>query len=180
VDEEPSILFLRPVPRLVFRPSPSHGYLWLVACAVAVLAPTIAIVLPGTQGFTPITLIPLATSIVIGLPFLVLAALFPTMRYELDAEALTLRYGPVLRYRIPYDQIQGIQKRDLSVPVWSSLRLPGLALFVVPYNDVGPVRMCATRAATDVLLIRTSRATYGLTPADERGFLDSLMARIPR
>jgi hypothetical protein len=167
-------------PRLVFRPSPSHGYLWLIACAVAVLAPTIAIVLPGAQGLTPITLIPLATSVVIGLPFLVLAAFFPTMRYELDAHTLTLRYGPVLRYRIAYDDIQGIQRRDLSIPVWSSLRLPGLALFVVPYNDVGPVRMCATRAATNVLLIRTARATYGLTPADERDFLDALMARLPQ
>jgi hypothetical protein len=166
--------------RLVFKPSPSHGYLWLIACALAVLAPTIAIVLPGTEGLTLITLIPLILSVVIGLPFLLLAAFFPTMRYELDADALILRYGPVLRYRITYDQIQGIQRRDLSVPVWSSLRLPGLALFVVPYNDVGPVRMCATRAATDVLLIRTSGATYGLTPADERGFLDALMSRLPR
>jgi len=166
-------------PRLVFRPSPSHGYLWLIAVALAVLAPTLAIVLPGAQSPTPITAIALAPSIVIGLPFLVLAALFPTMRYELDADALTLRYGPVLHYRIPYAEIQGIQRRDLSIPVWSSLRLPGLALFVVPYNDVGPVRMCATRAAKDVLLIRTERATYGLTPADERLFLDSLMARLP-
>ena len=166
--------------RLVFRPSPSYGYLWLIGVALVVLAPTLAIVLPGVQGPTLITLIALAPSVVIGLPFLMLAALFPTMRYELDADALTLRYGPVLRYRIPYAEIQGIQRRDLSVPVWSSLRLPGIALFVVPYNDVGPVRMCATRAATNVLLIRTARATYGLTPADESRFLDALMARLPR
>ena len=143
------------------------------------LAPTLAIVLPGARGPSLITLIAIAPSVVIGLPFLALAALFPTMRYELDADALTLRYGPVLRYRIPYSEIQGMQRRDLSVPVWSSMRLPGLALFVVPYNDVGPVRMCATRAAKDILLIRTTRATYGLTPADERSFLDAIMARLP-
>ena len=168
-----------PTSRLVFRPSPSHGYLWLIAVALAVLAPTLAIVLPGARGPSLITLIAIAPSILIGLPFLALAALFPTMRYELDADALTLRYGPVLRYRIPYSEIQGMQRRDLSVPVWSSMRLPGLALFVVPYNDVGPVRMCATRAAKDILLIRTTRATYGLTPADERSFLDAIMARLP-
>ena len=142
-------------------------------------APTLAIVLSGARGPSLITLITIAPSIVIGLPFLALAALFPTMRYELDADALTLRYGPVLRYRIPYSEIQGMQRRDLSVPVWSSMRLPGLALFVVPYNDVGPVRMCATRAAKDILLIRTTRATYGLTPAEERLFLDAIMARLP-
>jgi hypothetical protein len=168
-----------PTPRLVFRPSPSYGYLWLIAVALAVIAPTLAIVLPGAGAPSLITLIAVAPGIVIGVPFLALAALFPTMRYELDANALTLRYGPVLRYRIPYAEIQGIQRRDLSVPVWSSLRLPGLALFVVPYNDVGPVRMCATRAATDILLIRTARAMYGLTPADERSFLDAIMARLP-
>src|SRR5207237_1194031 len=82
--------------RLVFRPSPSHGYLWLIAVALAVLAPTLAIVLPGARGPSLITLIAIAPSILIGLPFLALAALFPTMRYELDADALTLRYGPVL------------------------------------------------------------------------------------
>src|SRR5437773_1887596 len=88
--------------RLIFRPSPSLGYLWLIAVALAVLAPTLAIVLPGARGPSLITLIAIAPSVVIGLPFLALAALFPTMRYELDADALTLRYGPVLRYRIPY------------------------------------------------------------------------------
>src|SRR5438309_8269523 len=120
------ILFIAQMSRLVFRPSPSYGYLWLIGVALVVLAPTLAIVLPGVQGPTLITLIALAPSVVIGLPFLMLAALFPTMRYELDADALTLRYGPVLRYRIPYAEIQGIQRRDLSVPVWSSLRLPGI------------------------------------------------------
>src|SRR5207302_8486386 len=135
----------------VFRPSPSHGCLWLIAVAWAVLAPTLAIVLPGARGPSLITLIAIAPSILIGLPFLALAALFPTMRYELDADALTLQYGPVLRYRIPYSEIQGMQRRDLSVPVWSSMRLPGLALFVVRYNDVGPVRMCGSSDASAIL-----------------------------
>ena len=165
--------------RLVFRPSPSHGYLWLIAAGLAVLLPSIAIVVPGARSPSLITAIAIAPAFVIGLPFLALAAFFPTMRYELDADALTLRYGPVLRYRIPYAEVQGMQRRDLSIPVWSSMRLPGLALFVVPYNDVGPVRMCATRAAKDILLIRTARATYGMTPADERSFLDAIMARLP-
>jgi hypothetical protein len=168
------------MPRLRFRPSPSRGYLWLIAVALAVLAPTIAVVLPGARAPTAITVIAVAPSVVIGLPFLALAALFPTMRYELGDNALTLTYGPILRYRIPYADIVGIQRRDLAVPVWSSMRLPGLALFIVPYNDVGAVRMCATRAANDILLIRTARATYGITPADERSFLDALMARLPR
>src|SRR2546423_445031 len=38
---------------LVFRPSPSRGYLWLIAAALAVLAPPLAIVLPGARAFVP-------------------------------------------------------------------------------------------------------------------------------
>src|SRR5437762_14390051 len=92
--------------RLIFRPSPSLGYLWLIAVALAVLAPTLAIALPGARGPSLITLIAIAPSVVIGLPFLALAALFPTMPYEPDADPPTLRYGPVLRPPILYPAIQ--------------------------------------------------------------------------
>ena len=114
----------------------------------------------------------------IGAPFLILAAWFPTMRYELDEHALTLRYGPVLTYRIPLNEIQTIRKRNLSISLWSSMRFPGIALFTVPYTDVGKVKMCATAAATGILLIETAKDKYGLTPADEEGFVAALQARM--
>jgi len=50
----------------------------------------------------------------------------------------------------------------------------------VPYTDVGNVKMCATAAATDILLVETGKHKYGLTPADEQGFLDALQARMER
>ena len=100
------------------------------------------------------------------------------MRYELAGEALTLRYGPVLRYRIPLAHIQTIRRRNLTISLWSSMRLPGLALFRVPYADLGVVKMCATAAATDILLIETGRDKYGLTPADEAGLVAALQARL--
>ena len=97
---------------------------------------------------------------------------------ELDERSLTLRYGPVLTYQIPLNEIQTIRKRNLSISLLSSMRLPGLALFTVHYTDLGNVKMCATSAATGILLVETAKHKYGLTPADEEGFLAALQARI--
>ena len=114
----------------------------------------------------------------IGLPFLAFALWIRTMRYELGEDALTLIYGPVLRYRIPLSEIQSVRRRNLSVSLWSSMRLPGLALFTVLYNDEGKVKMCATAAANEILLIETLDAKYGITPADEDAFVNALQARM--
>lgn len=114
----------------------------------------------------------------IGLPMLYLAFWFPAMRYELGSGELILRYGPVLTYRIPLSGIVRIRRRNLAISLWSSMRLPGLALFKVPYSDVGTIRMCATSASRRILLIETDGAAYGLTPADEEGFVAELKSRM--
>ena len=100
------------------------------------------------------------------------------MRNELDDEALTLRYGPVLTYRIPLKEIHGMRRRNLSITLWSSMRFPGLALFTVPYSDVGSVKMCATASTDRILLIETDSGLYGITPADEEGFVAAAQARM--
>jgi hypothetical protein len=116
--------------------------------------------------------------IVAGGAFLLLALWFPTMRYELDDSALILRYGPILRYYIPLGQISGLRRRNLSLTMWSSLRLPGFALFTANYSDVGNVKMCATAALTQILLIETDQGLYGITPADEAAFVAAVKARL--
>lgn len=164
---------------VTFRPRPSRGWAWLVALAVAIVVLTIAPLLPVAEEVPlPVMLINVGISLLIAVPLLVLAAWFPTMRYELDDEALVLRYGPILRYRIPLDEIQEMRRKNLKISLWSSLRLPGLALFTVPYADEGRVKMCATAAADRILLIDTRRGTYGVTPADEEAFVAAIRARI--
>jgi PH (Pleckstrin Homology) domain-containing protein len=79
---------------------------------------------------------------------------------------LELRCDPVLTYRIAVRDVRSIERTDLEPTIWSAVRMPGLALFTVMYSDQGAVRMCATRASQDVTLVRTSDATYGLTPDD--------------
>ncbi|RPI88794.1 MAG: hypothetical protein EHM40_22100 [Chloroflexi bacterium] len=117
-------------------------------------------------------------SIPVALTFFLLALWFPTMHYELDQHQLTLRYGPVLTYRIPLAEIRTIRRRNLSLTIWSTIRFPGIALFQVPYADVGSVKMCATAALNNILLIETEKEKFGLTPADEAGFVAALMTQM--
>jgi len=122
-------------------------------------------------------LISALSSLGIGAPFLVILLSLPSMRYELDSDNLVMRCG-LLRYVVPLTSIKRITKRDLEISLWSSLRLPGLALFTVPYADVGKVKMCATSASKDIILIETDRDMHGITPADEEGFIADFRSRI--
>jgi hypothetical protein len=149
----------------------------MVLLAVIILAAGIAPAL--AMGVSSInTVLTLIISIPVALAFLILAFWFPTMRYELDQGQLTLRYGPVIKYRIPLREIRSIRHRNLSMTIWSTVRFPGIALFTVPYADVGNVKMCATAALNNILLIETVKEKYGLTPADEEAFVAALRAQM--
>ena len=164
---------------VTFRPRPSRGGAWLVAVAVGIVVLMVAPLLPVAGEIPlPILLVNVGIGLLFAIPLLVLAAWIPTMRYELDDQALTLCYGPILRYRIPLEDIQEMRRKNLKISLWSSMRFPGLALFTVPYADEGRVKMCATATADRILLIDTPRGTYGVTPADEEAFVAAVRARI--
>jgi hypothetical protein len=133
-------------------------------------------------GAGQVSLVPLVLTIgiqaAVCLGAFALAFWFPTMCYELDRESLTLRYGPILTYHIPFDQIKTIRRCNLGLTLWSSIRFPGIALFTVPTGDAGDVKMCATAAMKGILLIETPKGTYGITPADEAEFVDAIRSRI--
>ncbi len=164
-------------PLQTFHPRPSHGWCWLVLMAAIITALAIApaLALGASSRSAVLTLL---VCIPVALAFLILAVWFPTMRYELYPTQIVLRYGPVLAYRIPLDTIQAIRRRDLSLTIWSSIRFPGIALFGVPYADVGSVKMCATAALNQILLIETETEKYGLTPRDEEAFLAAIRAQM--
>lgn len=167
---------------IVFEPRRSMGWIWPLLIALFLLATTsmtLFAVPPGEEGRVGV-LITAAIGLAIGIPFLALAALFPTMRYELGRSELTLRYGPVLRYTIPLDEIDTVRSRNLQLSLWSSLRFPGLALFGVNYGDVGTVKMCATGALNRILLIEAGKDKYGITPADEEAFVAALRDRMEK
>ena len=161
----------------LFRPRASYGWLWLVLMALIIIAVAIAPVMAMGLSSSS-TVLTLIICIPVALAFLALAFWFPTMRYELDEHELALHYGPVLHYRIPLKEIRTIRRRNLSLTIWSTIRFPGIALFTVPYADVGNVKMCATAALNNILLIEMEKEKYGLTPADEEAFVAALLAQM--
>jgi hypothetical protein len=160
----------------VFKPRPSSGWLWVGALGLLLLA--IGLSMLVIYGFAGPYIVTILLTVPFGLVFVLLAAFFPTMRYEIDGSGLTLKYGPLLRYTIDIRQIKSIRRRDLKISSLSSFRFPGLAIFGVPYPEVGTVKMCATAASTGILLIETDSTKYGLTPADEEELVAELKSRM--
>jgi hypothetical protein len=161
--------------KIVFKPRPSIGWVSLALLALFILALGLtAFIRSGTGQVLG------AFFLVLGLYFALLAAWWPTMRYELDREALTLLYGKAIEYRIPLDSIKSMRRVNLVISLWSSVRMPGVALFSVPYGDVGQVKMCSSAAMNGIFLIETDHGLYGLTPEEENHFAAAVQARIRR
>lgn len=165
-----------------FRPSRSYGWAWLLALTALVLLPMLALLQPEVlQGEGAAALwINLAILVPLAGFFLLTLASLPRMRYDITPDELVISCGRLLRYRIPYREITDVRTRTLTPSLWSSMRLPGLAMWKVPYADAGTLYMCATRMARDILLISAGGRGYGITPADEAAFLRALTARLPK
>lgn len=163
----------------IFRPRSSKGWLWLTLLGlVLIILTTYPALLTPDEAPGPVSIPGLLIGWGIGIPALMLAFWFPTMRYELHPDELVLIYGPLKLYRIPYKDIRKMTWQDLQISLLSSFRLPGFALFTVPYGDEGSVKMVSTSAANRILLIKTAKETYGITPADEEGFIAAMKERI--
>jgi hypothetical protein len=118
-----------------FKPRPSTGWAWVGAIGFVLLATGLNLLI--TSGLSGPFMLTILLTIPIGLAFLLIAVFFPAMRYEIEGSYLTLTYGPILRYTIDIDQIKSIRRRDLRINLLSSFRFPGLALFSVPYLEIG-------------------------------------------
>jgi hypothetical protein len=160
----------------IFKPRPSTGRMWVGVIGLAVLATGVSFVL--SSGFSGPSWLMILLTVPIGLGFLLIAAFFPAMRYEIDGNRVILTYGPLLRYTINIKQIKSIRRRNLGFSPVSSFRFPGLAIFRVPYPENGSVKMCATAASSGILLIETDNEKYGLTPADEKEFVAEIQKRM--
>jgi len=165
-----------------FRAKPSLGWLWVLALTLFMTVP-----LPFAFAVDPpkpdevlivwLSMIPLY---VIAVWFVAVVVLFPRMRYDLGIDALSISYGPLLRYTVPYASITDIAVTDLRFSPWSSFRFPGLALWKVGYTGMGQIRMCSTRSHRGVLVITAGKNRYGISPAEEDRFAHSLRAAVER
>ena len=163
---------------IFFQPRPSNGWIWVTIIGAALTAICIGLIL--TLGFSGTFTFTILLTGVIGVGFLFIAACFPTMRYGIGNDKLIITYGPILRYTVNLADIKSIRRRDLNVSLISSFRFPGLALFGVPYSEIGTVRMCATSAGEGILVIETASKKFGITPADESAFVAKLRKRMEK
>lgn len=164
-----------------FKPARSYGWMWLVAIIALVAASVAPLFLLGEIPPDERIAVWVTAAIIVPLIAFLGATLasVPAMRYEITNDELVLSCGPLYRYRIPYDQINDVRRTTLTPTLWSSMRMPGLALGGVMYADIGTVRMCATRMSRDILLVTAGKRRYGLTPADEAGFMATLTPLLP-
>jgi hypothetical protein len=162
----------------IFKPRPSTGWVWVAGLALVLLTAGFGMLI--TYGFAGPYIITILLTIPMGLAFMLITIFFPAMRYEIKDKQLVLSYGPLLRYTIDIGQIRSIRRRNLGISMLSSFRFPGLAIFGVPYQKIGTVKMCATASGNDILLIETESTRYGVTPANEEEFVNELRARMQR
>lgn len=167
-------------PQTVFRPARSAGWAWVLALLALVVLPLALLLQPGVVPEEEMAAVWINLAIIgpLAVFFLVVLVFIPAMRYELAEDALVLSMGPILRYRVPYADITDLRTVTLTPSLWSSMRLPGLALWKVPYPDIRSAYMVATRMSRDILLITAGDRRYGITPADEPAFLAALLPRL--
>lgn len=165
---------------MIFRPKPSFGWAWSFLLAAILLVAAVAPLLDRALPVTVVGLILSAFIGAIGIWVWLIGIMHWQMLYEFADDALHLRLGFLLTYRIPYDEIDGVEQRDLRPTLWSSMRWPGLAVYKVPYGGDGQIRMMSTRMARDVVVIRADGNLYGMSPAEEDRFLAELRSRAKR
>ena len=165
-----------------FRPARSYGWAWLVGLTALVIVSALPLVMPGVVPPEERAALWIGLAIMVPLIayLLVTLASLPAMRYELTNDELILSCGPLYRYRTPYAEITDVRRTTLTPTLWSSMRMPGLAVGGVLYADTGNVKMCATRMSRDILLVTAGKLRYGLTPADEAAFMAAFTPLLPR
>jgi hypothetical protein len=161
-----------------FLPRRSTGRLWAGGTGVITLALFVVPMILARDELPWIAVVLLAAlGLVVTTPLLLVAYTMPNMRYLVTDDELIFEMRPLIDDRVPIERIRTIQRRNLKVSLLASFRFPGLAVFDVDYRDAGRVRMCATAAATDILLIDTGVRRYGITPEDEGRFIRELIRR---
>lgn len=165
-----------------FKPARSFGWALLLGLTALVGVSALPLVMPGAVPQDEVIALWIGLGIMVPLLLFLLATLFslPAMRYDFTAEELVVSCGPLYRYRISYAEITDVRHTTLTPTLWSSMRMPGLAVGGVLYADVGKVTMCATRMSRDILLVTAGTRRFGITPADEAAFMATLTPLLPR
>ncbi|HUS15950.1 MAG TPA: PH domain-containing protein [Chloroflexia bacterium] len=168
---------------VVFRPRPfDYRRTWL---KVILFLTPYAVLTPLLWAMGPVVAVPW-TVVLVPTVVVVLLVLFRSghaVTYRLEAEALVLRYGKLVHYRLPYGTISTVQRYNLTTrerPAFGGTwaLLPGLDTTVYRTPDMGNIRLLASASAGALVLIVTERGKYGINPRDEERFMAALRQRI--
>jgi len=122
-----------------------------------------------TFSIAYIVMIPAAVAL------LFLIGIYPTMQYAFCTDTLIITCGPFQKM-IKYENIISVYKTNLKYSYQSTGWLvPGYALFHVYFTNEDYVWMCATRASSDVTIVKTKDGKkYGITPKNENDLVREL------
>ncbi len=163
----------------IYKARSSTGWLWLMGLGIFILTITvIPMFIVFRESPAWVWVMNLGLGLLIGVPFVYIALKVREISYIFHADHLEISMGKMIRYNVKFSEINELVKKNLTITLWSSMRLPGLALFKVPYADEGVVSMCATSASKNILLIKTKQGKYGITPAAETEFINMLTSKI--
>ena len=168
---------------VTFKPRPSDkGRAWLIIWGAILLAwLPVLVVWPSTPWLSVIWAVIL---LLITPPIILLfARTASAVSYILEAEALVLKYGRLVNYRIPYTTIQRVRNYNLRSREHAQMDgswalLPGLDTTAYRTDDAGVVKLLATVSSGYIVLIEADSGNYGINPKDEANFTASLRRKI--
>lgn len=147
----------------------------VIICSLTIIAIIVNLINKPINWYQIVVFIPLCLIIISS--FLNLFFIYDTMRYEFRYDGLYLICGKYIN-KISYDKIVKWKKKNLKFHPLGSIRMPGFSLGYCYFSFVGTVIMYATSSGKNVLLIYTKGPTYGITPKNEKEFIEELEKRI--
>lgn len=158
----------------VYYPSKKAGFIWGIILLIIIAVPLIAALVALRKAQADDSLLSIILIVILLLLALFLYFLYAlkTMRYQIDADSVTLNWGTV-RYKIPMTAI--LEVRKVGGPL-IGLRTfggswPGCHFGLFRFRHYGQVEVYSTRLRGDMVLLRTTAQTYLISPDDTDVFL---------
>jgi len=170
---------------IVFRPLTQPATLMATGAAGVALVLALALIGRGlTDGITFAAFLSyLVAAVLIGVAAVAgyWAAALANLRYEIADGALIIIWG-LTRQVIPLANIERLVRgRALGLPRVTGLELPGWPCHIgrAVVLRLGEVLLYSThRTPADILYVVTPRQVYGISPADQRGFIQAIQAAV--
>lgn len=159
----------------VFKPANSYGGLFSLGITIFFIIIVTFIWHDSKDMASIITMVILG---IIATFAFVMALLFPLVRYEIKGDKLLLSAGPISS-KINISDIKNVEIKNLKYhPTSVGWKIPGYGLFRIYYTDDGWIRMYAHRSHKNIMVIKTSKENFGITPKEPEVFIDTIKKKL--